>query len=91
MWTSKSLGYVVMTHRSLDAVPRATVLTWYMPLSNTEPGKARRLMLDRPLEEWQRIVVADLLETNPDLAGAIRQVDIWRWGHAMIRPVPGFF
>lgn len=90
-WTSKSLGYVVATHQSLDAVPGATVLTWYMPLSDMEPAEARRLMLNRPLEEWQRIVIADLLETNPDLAGAIRRIDIWRWGHAMIRPVPGFF
>jgi len=36
------------------------------------------------------MVVNDLLETNPDLSGAIRRVDLWRWGHAMIRPTPGF-
>jgi hypothetical protein len=27
---------------------------------------------------------------NPDLEGAIRRIDVWRWGHAMIRPAPGF-
>ena len=27
---------------------------------------------------------------HPDLDGAIERIDIWRWGHAMIRPVPGF-
>ena len=90
-WTSKSLGYVVATHQSLDAVPGASVLTWYMPLSDMAPVAARRLMLDRPLGEWQEIVARDLIETNPDLAGAIRRIDVWRWGHAMIRPVPGFF
>ena len=90
-WTSKSLGYVVATHQSLDAVPGASVLTWYMPLSDMAPAAARRLMIDRPLGEWQEIVARDLIETNPDLAGAIRRIDVWRWGHAMIRPVPGFF
>ena len=90
-WTSASLGYVVDTHQSLDAVPGATVLSWYLPLSDMPPAAARRLLLDRSLGEWQRIIRDDLLEMNPDLAGAIRRIDVWRWGHAMIRPVPGFF
>lgn len=90
-WTSESLGYVVDTHQSLDRVPQATVLSWYMPLSRLKPGDARRELLDRPLEYWQAIVRDDLLQTNPDLKGAIRRIDMWRWGHAMIRPVPGFF
>jgi protoporphyrinogen oxidase len=90
-WNSRSLGYVVDTHQSLASVSGPTVLSWYMPLSDIPPAEARRRMLDRPLEEWQNIVRDDLLATNPDLAGAIRRIDIWRWGHAMIRPVPGFF
>ena len=90
-WTSKSLGYVVDTHQSLAAVPGATVLSWYMPLSTLEPARARREMLERPLAEWQLIVRDDLLAMNPDLKDAIRSIDVWRWGHAMIRPVPGFF
>ena len=53
-WTSKSLGYVVATHQSLDAVPGASVLTWYMPLSDMPPAAARRLMLDRPLARTAR-------------------------------------
>lgn len=89
-WTSNSLGYVVDTHQRLDRVPRETVLSWYLPLSDMKPAEARRQLLDRPLEHWQAIVRDDLLQTNPDLAGAIRRIDVWRWGHAMIRPVPGF-
>jgi hypothetical protein len=90
-WTSDSLGYVVATHQGLSAAPGPTVLTWYMPLSASAPADARRLMLARPLAEWQRLIEADLLATNPDLRGAIRRIDVWRWGHAMIRPTPGFF
>ena len=90
-WTSASLGYVVATHQSLATTPGATVLTWYMPLSDMDPHAARRELLTRPLDHWQRMVRDDLLATNPDLAGAISRIDIWRWGHAMVRPVPGFF
>ncbi len=61
-----------------------------MPLSRMEPAAARRLLLERDGDEWRNIVVADLLRSNPDLAGAITHVALWRWGHAMIRPTPGF-
>lgn len=89
-WTSRSLGYVVANHQRLDSVPGAGVLTWYLPLSDMPPADARRAMLDRPLADWQAMVAADLIETNPDLRDAIRRIDVWRWGHAMIRPEPGF-
>lgn len=89
-WTSPSLGYVVANHQSLDSVPGPGVLTWYMAVSDRDPAEARRMMLGRPLSDWQRMVADDLLQTNPDLDGAIRRIDVWRWGHAMIRPTPGF-
>lgn len=88
--SSESLGYVIATHQGLGMAPGATVLSWYMPLSREAPAEARRILADRSLAEWQAIVEADLLATNPDLKGAIRRIDLWRWGHAMIRPTPGF-
>jgi glycine/D-amino acid oxidase-like deaminating enzyme len=89
-YSSESLGYVVATHQGPAAITGASVLTWYLPLSRMEPADARRELLDRPITYWQEMVEADLLRMNPDLDGAIRRIDIWRWGHAMIRPVPGF-
>jgi hypothetical protein len=88
--TSNSLGYVVATHQGPAAVNAGTVLTWYMPLSDMTPGAGRRLLLERPAEEWKRIVAEDLIATNPELDGAIRRIDLWRWGHAMIRPTPDY-
>ncbi|QAY77437.1 FAD-dependent oxidoreductase [Sphingosinicella sp. BN140058] len=88
--TSESLGYVVATHQGPDARTAGSVLTWYMPLSTLPPAQGRRQLLERPVAEWQRIVEDDLLLMNPELEGAIRSIDIWRWGHAMVRPVPGF-
>lgn len=90
-WTSRSLGYVVASHQALASTPGPTVLTWYLPLSDQEPAQARRDLLAQPLEHWQRLVLDDLLLTNPDLTDAVRRIDIWRWGHAMVRPVPGYF
>ena len=87
---SESLGYVVATHQSSSSADGPTVLTWYMPLSREEPAKARQALLRRSLGEWQNVVREDLLALHPELAGAIERIDVWRWGHAMIRPTPGF-
>ncbi|MEA3053419.1 MAG: hypothetical protein QOG72_2322 [Sphingomonadales bacterium] len=88
--TSESLGYVVATHQGPSARTAGTVLTWYMPLSRGAPQVSRRLLLERSPEAWKRIVEDDLLASNPELEGSIREIELWRWGHAMIRPVPGF-
>lgn len=87
---SESLGYVVATHQSSSADGGPTVLTWYLPLSRETPRQARKILMTRPLEIWQEIVREDLLAMNPDLAGAIERIDVWQWGHAMVRPTPGF-
>ncbi|WP_010543248.1 flavin monoamine oxidase family protein [Sphingomonas elodea] len=88
--TSNALGYVVATHQAPEAHPQGTVLTWYLPLSDMPPGIARRLLVERPAEDWKRMVRDDLLAMHPELEGAIRRIELWRWGHAMVRPTPGF-
>ncbi|MBX9880532.1 MAG: FAD-dependent oxidoreductase [Sphingomonas sp.] len=87
--TSESLGYVVATHQSAGR-DGPSVLTWYQPLSREDPAAARRRLLETPAKDWKRYVRDDLLAMNPELEGAIRRIDLWRWGHAMIRPVPDF-
>ncbi len=89
-YTSNSLGYVVATHQGPAAMAAASVLTWYLPLSDMTPAEGRRLLLERSIGEWQQVVEDDMLTMHPELEGAIRSINIWRWGHAMIRPVPGF-
>ncbi len=87
---SESLGYIVATHQSSSAGSGPTVLTWYLPLSRETPVEARKILMTRSLEAWQAIVTDDLLSMNPDLSGAIERIDVWRWGHAMACPTPGF-
>ncbi len=61
IYGSRSLGYVVATHQSLQQVQRRTVLTYYWPLSDQPPDEARRAALARTLSEWQAMVLAELL------------------------------
>jgi hypothetical protein len=87
---SPLLGYVVATHQSLEQTRRETVITYYWPLSDLAPAAARRIALARSLEEWQKYVLDDLLRVHPELDGHVENVDVRVWGHAMIRPTPGF-
>src|SRR5689334_10099967 len=88
--SSNSLGYVVATHQGPAAINAATVLTWYLPLSDMAPAAARRLLIERPEAEWRHLVEEDRRAVNPELEGSIRSIELWRWGHAMIRPPSGF-
>ncbi len=85
---SRSLGYVVATHQSGRDHGR-TVWTWYLPLTDAEPRAARELLLSADWRHWAEVVLADLRRAHPDLESLVERLDVWRWGHAMVRPVPG--
>ena len=89
IYGSRSLGYVVATHQALLQVQRRTVLTYYWPLCDQSPEDARRAALARDLSEWQAMVLAELLAVHPELEGMVERIDVWLWGHGMIRPTPG--
>jgi len=90
VYNSRSLGYVVATHQSVAQVQRRTVLTYYWPLSDSPPSQARAWALGRRLGDWQAMVAGELLRVHPELEGAIERIDACVWGHAMIRPTPGY-
>ncbi len=85
---SKSLGYVVATHQAgRDRGP--TVLTYYLPLVDGTPAEARARLLSAGHQEWVDVILADLGRPHPDLAARVASIDVWRWGHAMVRPTVG--
>jgi phytoene dehydrogenase-like protein len=90
IYDSDLLGYVVATHQSLQQSRQDTVLTYYWPLSEQDPNAARTVALQRSLQEWQGFVLADRLRVHPELDRHIENIDVRVWGHAMIRPTPGF-
>jgi len=87
---SQSLGYVDATHQSLAQRPLQTVLTYYQPLDGTPPAKAREMALTRTHGDWCRQIVDDLETVHPRIHRSITNLDVWLWGHAMIRPTPHF-
>jgi hypothetical protein len=87
---SASLGYVVATHQNVHPVPRATVITHYWPLDADNPVAERQRALSRTHCDWTDLIVADLAQIHPAIADHIRRIDVWLWGHGMIRPVPGY-
>ncbi len=90
IYDSLSLGYVVATHQNLRVAPGPSVLTYYMPLAVPNPDVARRWMLERSWSDWVAIILGDLAPAHTGLESLVTQIDVMLWGHAMIRPVPGF-
>ena len=90
VYDSKLLGYVVATHQGLETNPRKTVLTYYWPLSHLPPKQAREEALARSYGQWRDIFLNELLAVHPELKGFVKSLDVWIWGHAMVRPVKGF-
>ncbi|MEW5977546.1 MAG: NAD(P)-binding protein [Acidobacteriota bacterium] len=89
IYKGPSLGYVVATHQSLRTHEDGTVLTYYYPLTGA-PQEERSRLLHTEWKEWARFILQDLQRPHPEIARLVRRVDIFRWGHAMVRPTPGF-
>lgn len=88
-YESPALGYVVATHqRGLDRGP--TVFTYYYPLCDADPREARSKLLSAGRDEWADVALTDLSRVHPELRSLTERLDVMRWGHAMIRPRPGF-
>jgi phytoene dehydrogenase-like protein len=89
LYDSPSLGYVTATHqRGIDRGP--TVLTYYYAMCDADPRIARERLLSAGRDEWAEVALSDLARAHHDLRSLTERVDVMRWGHAMIRPRPGF-
>ena len=90
IYGSPSLGYVVATHQNLRMTTGQSVLTYYLPLAAANPATARAWMLERDWRDWMSLIFADLGQAHPGIEATVTHADVMLWGHAMIRPVPGF-
>ena len=90
LYDSPSLGYVVATHQDLRMATGRSVLTWYLPLTVPNPAAARAWMLEQGWRDWAALILADLGQAHPGIEALVTHIDIMLWGHAMIRPTPGF-
>ncbi len=89
LYESPSLGYVVATHqKGLDY--GATIFTYYYPLCDDDPRQARTRLLEADWQSWADVILTDLQRAHPGIRALVERIDLMRWGHAMIRPRPGF-
>jgi glycine/D-amino acid oxidase-like deaminating enzyme len=89
LYESPSLGYVVATHqRGLDRGP--TIFTYYYPMCDADPREARTKLLGMDWQTCADVTLTDLSRPHPDIRSLVDRLDVMRWGHAMIRPRPGF-
>ena len=86
LYHSESLGYVDAAHQ-IDRAGRDTVWTWYLPVTDSDERTARHEMLRRTWEDWRDLVLGG---AHPGLLEVVTRIDVRRFGHAMIKPVPGF-
>lgn len=90
IYGSPALGYVVATHQSLKThIPR-TVWTYYWAMSKGAALDQRRILLGGDWRYWCERIFADLQRAHPDIRSCVERIDIFRIGHAMPRPAPGF-
>jgi protoporphyrinogen oxidase len=89
LYDSPSLGYVTATHqKGVEHGP--TVLTYYYPLCGSDARRERERLLSGGRDEWAEVALADLSRAHPEIRELATRVDVMRWGHAMVRPLPGF-
>ncbi len=88
LYDSPSLGYVVATHQALvDHGP--TVFTYYYPLTEAAGTDSRKRLLSLDHASWCDVVLSDLGRAHEGFRPLVDRIDVWRWGHAMARPLVG--
>ena len=89
-YNSESLGYVVANHQDVTLHREKTVLTYYFPLTSGDPAAERQRAMKMTFDEWAGMIIKDLSLMHPGISSLIEELNVWLWGHAMVRPVPGF-
>ncbi len=84
------LGYVVANHAEPMTVREpGAVITYYEPFTGRDPAAERARLLQGDATTWLAHVRKALERVHPAIGPKIRASSIARWGHAMVRPVPG--
>ena len=92
MYESEGLGYIFAAHQTREEAADGespSVLIYYLPFDR-EPDIKRRELLDKGHNFWLNEIMKDLWEMHPGIEKDITRIDLYKWGHAMIRPTPNF-
>ncbi|MGV3539369.1 MAG: NAD(P)-binding protein [Rufibacter sp.] len=89
LYGSSSLGYVYANHQAVEGFPEKQVITFYQPIPDVTPA-ARQQVYQNSYEQWAEQVITELEKAHPSIRQEIETLNVWVWGHGMIRPTPGF-
>lgn len=88
-----NLGYVLANHAEAAGAPKAgAVITYYEPMSALDDDrlkKRRADLLAGDVQRWSEHAITELERMHPSIRNTVSRISVTRWGHAMIRPVPG--
>lgn len=87
LYASPSLGYVAADHQRPPG-NNSRVLMYHLPLVR-QVARARRELLEQDHAFWAGQILADLRQAHPDIEEVVERLDLYRWGHAMVQPLPG--
>ena len=90
IYDSFSLGYVDATHQSLRTYIDRAVWTYYWALAHGGTREQRERLSWHDWNWWSTQILDDLERAHSDIRQCVSRLDIFRIGHAMIRPRPGF-
>lgn len=90
LYHGDALGYIVADHQIRDQreTDAPSVLVYYLPFFE-KVNDARRQLLEQDHKHWVNVIMDDLTQADGELGSLVQRIDIYRWGHAMIRPDPG--
>lgn len=86
---TKGLGYVSNRHQEFGKMQGPLVLSVYLTLDEMDAAEGRKHLFEMEESEMLKRVVDELKGIHPEIEEEILSVDIQRWGHGMITPVPG--
>ncbi len=90
IYKGKGLGYINTLHQSVAQRNARQVITCYHAFDGPAAQALRRELYRRNTGYWQRYILDDLRQAHPGIESQVESMDIQRWGHGMISPVPGF-
>jgi protoporphyrinogen oxidase len=90
IYGSDALGYVNATHQQIGYAGDKNVITYYKPLLGDTTLAQRRAAHEKTFEQWVAEVVADLQNPHNNIEKHIEEMNVWIWGHGMIKPGKGF-
>jgi phytoene dehydrogenase-like protein len=90
IYGSGALGYVNAGHQQVGLHGNKKVITYYKPLWGDGSATARRVAQGKKFTDWRTDVLRDLKIPHAGIEREIEEMNIWLWGHGMVKPTRGF-